>query len=146
MGCLIAAFGTFFPRLAVLLSWLAHPVRFSDAFDGDFLWPLPGVAFLPVNSLLRAVPVAVPAIAFLSAGQPAELATARLNALNVGFKSLPWALALSFARAIQQPALEIWQGKQANVKAAQQALLHRARCNQAARRGDYSTAMESPRA
>jgi fructose-bisphosphate aldolase class I len=38
--------------------------------------------------------------------------------------------------------LEIWQGKEANVKAAQQALLHRARCNRAARRGEYTTAME----
>ena len=63
--------------------------------------------------------------------------------MNVRFKSrLPWALAFSFARAIQQPALEIWQGKEANVLAAQQALYHRARCNQAARRGKYDAAME----
>jgi fructose-bisphosphate aldolase class I len=39
-----------------------------------------------------------------------------------------WALAFSFARAIQQPALEDWQGKEANVLAAQQALAHRAKC------------------
>jgi fructose-bisphosphate aldolase class 1 len=39
-----------------------------------------------------------------------------MNAMNVRFKSrLPWALAFSFARAIQQPALEIWQGKEAHV-------------------------------
>ena len=101
------------------------------------------VADATVNCFLRAVPAAVPAIAFLSGGQPAELATARLNAMNVRFKSrLPWALAFSFARAIQQPALEIWKGQEANVSAAQQALVHRARCNQAARRGEYSQAME----
>jgi fructose-bisphosphate aldolase class I len=47
-----------------------------------------------------------------------------------------------FARAIQQPALEIWQGKDANVLSAQQALLHRARCNRAARRGEYTAATE----
>ncbi len=88
-------------------------------------------------------PRAVPGIAFLSGGQSAELASARLNAMNVRFKSrLPWALAFSFARAIQQPALEIWQGKEANVLAAQQALYHRARCNRAARRGEYNAAME----
>jgi fructose-bisphosphate aldolase class I len=81
---------------------------------------------------------------FLSGGQSPELASARLNAMNVRFKSrLPWALAFSFARAIQQPALEIWRGKQANVAAAQQALDHRAKCNRAARRGEYSVAMES---
>jgi fructose-bisphosphate aldolase class I len=101
------------------------------------------VADATVKCLLRAVPAAVPGIAFLSGGQSAELASARLNAMNVRFKSrLPWALAFSFARAIQQPALEIWQGKEANVLAAQQALLHRARCNRAARRGEYNAPME----
>jgi fructose-bisphosphate aldolase class I len=101
------------------------------------------VADATVNCLLRAVPAAVPAIAFLSGGQSPELASARLNEMNVRFKSrLPWALAFSFARAIQQPALELWKGQEANVLAAQQALVHRARCNQAARRGEYSAAME----
>jgi fructose-bisphosphate aldolase class I len=79
----------------------------------------------------------------LSGGQSSELASARLNAMNVRYKSrLPWALAFSFARTIQQPALEIWQGKEAQVLAAQQALYHRARCNQAARRGEYNAAVE----
>jgi len=68
-----------------------------------------------------------------------------LNAMNARFKSrLPWVLAFSFARAIQQPALEIWRGEEANVKAAQQALVHRARCNRAARLGEYNAAMEKP--
>ena len=99
-----------------------------------------------VKCLLRAVPGAVPGIAFLSGGQTAELASARLNAMNVRFKSrLPWPLAFSFARAIQQPALEIWRGEQANVLAAQQELYHRAWCNRAARRGEYEAAMEKSR-
>ena len=102
------------------------------------------VADATVGCLLRAVPAAVPGIAFLSGGQPGELASARLNAMNVRFKSrLPWALAFSFARAIQQPALEIWQGEESHVLAAQQALYHRAMCNRAARRGEYNAAMES---
>jgi fructose-bisphosphate aldolase class I len=101
------------------------------------------VADATVQCLLRNVPAAVPGIAFLSGGQSAELASARLNAMNVRFKSrVPWALSFSYGRALQQPALEIWQGKEANVKAAQQGLLHRARCNRAARRGEYTTAME----
>jgi len=101
------------------------------------------VADATVQCLLRAVPAAVPGIAFLSGGQSAELASARLNAMNVRFKSqLPWELAFSFARAIQQPALEIWKGQEANVSAAQRALVHRARCNRAARRGEYTAAME----
>jgi fructose-bisphosphate aldolase class I len=97
------------------------------------------VADATVNCLMQVVPAAVPGIAFLSGGQSAELASARLNAMNVRFKSrLPWALAFSFARAIQQPALEIWQGREINVPEAQQALYHRAKCNQAARRGEYN--------
>jgi len=96
-----------------------------------------------VKCLLKAVPAAVPGIAFLSGGQSPELASTRLNAMNVEFKSrLPWALAFSFARAIQQPALEIWQGKDANVPAAQKALYYRARCNRDARRGEYNASME----
>ena len=96
-----------------------------------------------VKCLLRAVPAAVPGIAFLSGGQSGELASVRLNAMNARFKSgLPWALAFSFARAIQQPALEIWRGEEANMSAAQQALYHRANCNRAARNGEYSESME----
>ncbi len=102
------------------------------------------VADTTVRCLLRAVPAAVLGIAFLSGGQPNELASARLNAMNVRFKSrLPWALAFSFARAIQQPALELWRGQESNVLAAQRALSHRARCNRAARRGEYNAAMET---
>jgi fructose-bisphosphate aldolase, class I len=101
------------------------------------------VADATVNCLLQAVPAAIPGIVFLSGGQSSELASARLNAMNVRFKSrMPWALAFSFSRAIQYPALEIWHGDEANVLAAQQALVHRARCNQAARRGEYNAAME----
>jgi fructose-bisphosphate aldolase class I len=101
------------------------------------------VADATVRCLLRAVPAAVPGIAFLSGGQSAELASARLNAMNVRFKSrLPWALAFSFARAIQQPALEIWQGEDGRALAAQKALYHRAMCNRAARRGEYVATME----
>jgi len=105
------------------------------------------VADATVKSLLRVVPAAVPGIAFLSGGQSGELASARLNAMNVLFKAAgsrpPWALAFSFARAIQQPALEIWKGEPTNLPAAQKALLHRANCNRAARRGEYSVAMET---
>jgi fructose-bisphosphate aldolase class I len=106
--------------------------------------PVDEVADATLQCLLRAVPAAVPGIAFLSGGQSAELASARLNAMNIRFKSrLPWALAFSFARAIQQPALEIWRGEESNLLQAQRALYHRARCNRAARRGTYDTATET---
>ncbi len=49
----------------------------------------------------------------------------------------------SYARAIQQPALEIWAGRGANTQRARAALLHRARCNRAAREGRYTDATEA---
>jgi len=101
------------------------------------------VADATVTVLLRALPAALGGIAFLSGGQSAELASARLNAINQRYKwRLPWAVTFSFARAIQQPALEIWRGGPANVVQAQRALEHRAACNSAAQQGNYSTAME----
>ncbi len=102
------------------------------------------VADATVRCLLRSVPAAIAGIAFLSGGQSAELASARLNAMNAAFEMrLPWALSFSFARAIQQPALEIWRGEEANVSAAQKALYHRARCNRFARLGEYKSTMET---
>jgi fructose-bisphosphate aldolase class I len=105
------------------------------------------VADATVQSFMRVVPAAVPGIAFLSGGQSSELASARLNAMNVRFKRAapraPWALAFSFARAIQQPGLDIWGGKAANAAAAQKSIRHRAQCNRAARRGEYDAAMEA---
>ena len=96
--------------------------------------------------LRRVVPAEVPGVAFLSGGQPGELASARLNAMNASptpSASAPWTLTFSYARAIQQPALQIWAGRDANVAKAQAALLHRARCNRAARAGRYSAATEA---
>jgi fructose-bisphosphate aldolase, class I len=101
------------------------------------------VADATIKCLLRAVPAAVPGITFLSGGQSSELASARLNAMNVRYESeLPWKLSFSYGRAIQQPALGIWHGEEANVPAAQKALYHRAKCNSAARRGEYSAEMD----
>ena len=105
------------------------------------------VADATVACLLRVVPAAVPGIAFLSGGQSGTLASERLNAMNLRFKSppsrLPWPLTFSFARAIQQPAIEIWRGSHSNVAAAQRALYHRAFCDKAALSGAYNPALES---
>jgi len=102
------------------------------------------VAGATISCLLRAVPAGVPGIAFLSGGQAPEIASAHLNAMHLKFKDrMPWAVTFSFARAIQQPAMEIWMGKEINVEAAQKALYHRCICNNAACRGEYSSAMEA---
>jgi len=77
----------------------------------------------------------VAGIAFLSGGQSAEDATARLAAMNRRWRGrLPWPVAFSFARAIQDPAMRAWGGHAENVQAAQRALEERARANREARR------------
>jgi fructose-bisphosphate aldolase class I len=103
------------------------------------------VARATVRCLRNTVPAAVPGITFLSGGQSPELATAHLNAIN-HMGPQPWELTFSYARALQEPALAAWKGESANVPAAQEALLHRARCNAAARHGTYSEDMESSEA
>jgi fructose-bisphosphate aldolase class I len=101
------------------------------------------VAEATVTCLLRLVPAAVRGIAFLSGGQSCASASAHLNAMNFKYGSrVPWPLTFSYARAIQQPALQLWQGLDENVKVAQEALLYRAKCNRAAREGKYSEEME----
>ncbi|MEO6215066.1 MAG: class I fructose-bisphosphate aldolase [Sphingomonas sp.] len=142
---------------AVLRAVFRHCYEQGVALEGVILKPnmvlagagcavqpgLDDVADATLAVLLRAVPAAVPGIAFLSGGQSAELATARLNAMNVRFRGrMPWQLAFSFARAIQQPALDIWRGRADRVQASQAALAHRAECDRAARAGAYDASME----
>jgi fructose-bisphosphate aldolase class I len=100
------------------------------------------VADATIRVFRRSVPAAVGGIAFLSGGQAAPDASARLNAMHVRHRgSLPWPLAFSFARAIQDPAMKAWAGKNENVVAAQKALVERARLNRLARLGEYLPSM-----
>jgi fructose-bisphosphate aldolase class I len=97
------------------------------------------VAEATLRCLKRSVPAAVPGIVFLSGGQSETMATQNLNALNQ-HGQVPWQLSFSFGRALQNSALEAWSKR--HIQEAQQALLHRARCNSAARNGQYSVEME----
>ena len=101
------------------------------------------VADKTVQCLLRAVPAALPGIVFLSGGQSAELATAHLNAMNKTYPHLPWPLSFSYGRALQDPCLKAWAGKQENIKKAQAALLHREKCNSLACNGQYTADLEA---
>ncbi len=104
------------------------------------------VASATLACLRRTVPAAVAGVAFLSGGQSAELASARLNAMNIAHDApagrSPWPLVFSFGRALQQPALRAWGGQDANVAAAQRALIQRATLNGAALNGSYVASME----
>ncbi|GIS26911.1 MAG: hypothetical protein CM15mP127_12840 [Gammaproteobacteria bacterium] len=82
-------------------------------------------------------------IAFLSGGQSDEDATAHLNAMNqILGDNKPWNLSFSYGRALQQPALKAWQGKDENVTKAQDAFLKRAKLNSLASLGKYSSDQE----
>lgn len=100
------------------------------------------VARMTVECLKRTVPAAVPGIVFLSGGQSVKGATAHLNEMNRMYRDLPWELSFSYARALQEPPMEIWGGKEENVEEAQKAFYHRLKMNGAARSGSYSEEME----
>ncbi len=107
----------------------------TQATDGE-------IARETLRCFYNTVPAAIPGIVFLSGGQDDVPATARLNEMN---KLGPhaWELSFSYGRALQAPSLKAWKGEPANVEAGQRELLHRARCNGAARDGSYTDQMES---
>jgi fructose-bisphosphate aldolase class I len=100
------------------------------------------IAEATLRTFRRVVPAAVPGIVFLSGGQSPEEATLNLNAINaVG--NLPWAVSFSYGRALQEPSMEAWGGKAANVRVGQRLFYHRALCNSAATSGHYSPQMDT---
>jgi fructose-bisphosphate aldolase class I len=100
------------------------------------------VAEATVRCLCDCVPASVPGCAFLSGGQPSQLATEHLDAMN-RMGPHPWTLTFSYGRALQDDALRTWAGDSANVAAAQEVLLRRARCNSEAALGHYDRALET---
>jgi hypothetical protein len=99
------------------------------------------VAERTVNLFRGIVPEEVPGIAFLSGGQTDEKAAAHLNAMQK-LDDVPWELTFSYGRALIGSPLKVWSGDEENVQKAQEAFAHRAKCNAAARQGEYSEEME----
>ncbi|MEO6992947.1 MAG: class I fructose-bisphosphate aldolase [Lacunisphaera sp.] len=99
------------------------------------------VAAATLRCLRRTVPPEVAGIVFLSDGHSDIAATQRLNAI-CAIPDQPWKLSFSFGRALQGTAMTDWDRSPASVKAAQAALLHRARCNSLAVQGRYSARTE----
>lgn len=85
------------------------------------------VASDTIDALLQAVPREVPGVVFLSGGQSPEQAVENLRAIcaYAKEKNVPWKLTFSFARALQDEALAIWQGKDENVETARAAFIER---------------------
>lgn len=104
------------------------------------------VAEATIRTFKHAVPEDVTGIVFLSGGQTPERATANLDAIAELEKSrndIPWEFAFSFSRAIEEPVLAAWKGQDANIPAAQEALIRRLRLNSLADIGEYEVEMES---
>lgn len=84
------------------------------------------VAEATIRTLNEAVPSSIAGVVFLSGGQTPEQVTANFNAIGKVEKDrggLPWALAFSFSRGIEQPVQEVWKGKEENLAVAQQKLI-----------------------
>jgi len=101
------------------------------------------IAEATVTVLQRTVPPALPGIMFLSGGQSEDEASTQLNAINLFQGPKPWILSFSYGRALQASCLDVWKGDKANIPAAQQAFLARAKANSEAQLGKYKSSNSS---
>jgi fructose-bisphosphate aldolase, class I len=138
-----AVFHALFEQGVSLESMLLKPSMVIAGKDCSRQASVQEVATATLRCLRRNVPAAVPGIVFLSGGQKDRLATAHLNAINRLPGPKPWKLSFSYGRALQDAALEAWHGRDENLNAGQHAFLHRARCNGAATRGEYTDDMDA---
>lgn len=90
-----------------------------------------------VKMLHLSVPQDIGGIVFLSGGQEAKQATKNLNAIAKQAEQ-SWRVSSSFSRALQEPMLREWKGKEENSEIAQKALVFRAKMNGLAMKGDYN--------
>jgi len=81
------------------------------------------------NVLLNSVPKEVAGIYFLSGGISETESTNILCNINKKLQDKPWYISFSYGRALQNSALQEWNGKDSNVLDAQKQLLNRARIN-----------------
>lgn len=94
------------------------------------------VAESTVAALGRVVPPEVAGIAFLSGGQPADVATQHLA--GIAARPAPWPLTFSFGRALVDQALHDWGGRVEGISAGQAALGERVRATSAVLRGSVN--------
>jgi fructose-bisphosphate aldolase class I len=121
---------------------LLKPNMVVSGYSGSEQAGVEEVAEQTIRCLRHHVPAAVPGVVFLSGGQDDVAATAHLNAMN-SLGPQPWQLSFSYARALQNVAMDAWRGEAANVAAAQEAFVRRARLNALARSGQYSPELEA---
>ncbi|OGC45602.1 hypothetical protein A2V49_03870 [candidate division WWE3 bacterium RBG_19FT_COMBO_34_6] len=84
------------------------------------------IADATVRVLQATVPEEVPGIVFLSGGQSSEDATINLNFIAKK-EPLPWEITFSYLRALEAPAIQVWQGKDENIQKARNIFMTRLR-------------------
>ncbi len=106
--------------------------------------PAETVAAETLRVFRNVVPASLPGCVFLSGGQSDAEATVNLDAINrlAASEGAPWELSFSYGRGLQATPLGVWAGEAGNVAAAQAAFQLRARVTAAARRGEYTAALE----
>jgi fructose-bisphosphate aldolase class I len=140
-AALRAVFDQLIEQRVLLEGIVLKPNMLLSGYDCPEQAGVEEVAERTLACLRRVVPAAVPGIAFLSGGQSDDRAAAHLNAMNA-IGDAPWELTFSYGRALVAAPLRVWSGDNSKVAEAQAVFLHRARCNAAARMGEYSEAME----
>lgn len=97
------------------------------------------VALSTVRVLKAVVPKEVAGIFFLSGGQTTDEAARNLAAIvRLGReKQASWPLSFSYSRALQDPVMDAWAGKQENAAKAQEIFARRVAETAAAARGEY---------
>jgi fructose-bisphosphate aldolase class I len=141
-GKALRAFYTALDRHRVLLRGTL--LKTNMILPGADVAERPGVnqvASATIRCFGASVPAEVPGIMLLSGGQESADATAHLDAM-VRSGPHPWELSFAFGRALQWPALRAWAGKDANARAAQHALIQRARMTSLARAGRWTPRRE----
>ena len=94
------------------------------------------VAGATLRTFHMSVPYDVGGIVFLSGGQTPRRSVENLNAIAKMGKQ-PWPITYSFSRALEEPFLLAWQGKEENEEEAQKMLLHACKMSSLAQQGRY---------
>lgn len=100
------------------------------------------VALRTIRALTTTVPEGAGGVVFLSGGQSPEEAARNFNAI-ARQEPYPWPITFSFSRAIQEPVLETWSGKDEMQDEAQAMLVKRLTLLVRADAGGYTDGMEA---
>lgn len=93
--------------------------------------------------LNEAIPDTMGGIVFLSGGQTPEQARDNLQAIGAAGKQ-PWPITFSFSRAVQDPAMKAWAGKNENVSQAQKIYFELTKACAEARHGQFKATESGP--